>query len=540
MTTDPYLNTHIGLETETVVIFVALAIIAMGIDMWAHRSDNPIALKQAVAWTLFWISIGLGFAGFLYFHFNGEVASLYLAGYLFEQALSVDNLFVMMAIFAWFKVPEKYCHRVLYWGVLGAVVFRMVFVVIGSTLFAMGPVVEIIFALMVAASGFMMLTNALLPIGLAFFLRALLLDYQSADYQMFLSQWAAAFRDGGGFAAVKLPIGNYNAPYLYFLAAISYLPIPDLYLIKLFSILFDVVLAWGGFRLVRHFAPERPNRPLLCFCLLLLLPTVILNGAFWGQCDALYGALTLHALACALEGRNRSSLLLLGIAFSFKLQTVFVLPLWGGLWLLRRVRFRELLWFPAAYAATCVPALLLGKPLGDILGVYFGQAAEYSGYLNLNAPNMYALIPHGAEVNTALAARLGILAAFALAAAVLAALLVFRRQADDRALLAAAVVLAIGVPFLLPHMHERYFFLADVLALAWTCAFPRSAPCALLVELASLGAYVVVLRGKFTLAVSLDGRLFPMLCEALLMLAGLAFAVLSLARRLAFPQKSRE
>ena len=362
------------------------------------------------------------------------------------------------------------------------------------------------------------LLDALLPIGLAFFLRALLLDYQSADYQMFLSQWAAAFRDGGGFAAVKLPIGNYNAPYLYFLAAISYLPIPDLYLIKLFSILFDVVLAWGGFRLVRHFAPERPNRPLLCFCLLLLLPTVILNGAFWGQCDALYGALTLHALACALEGRNRSSLLLLGIAFSFKLQTVFVLPLWGGLWLLRRVRFRELLWFPAAYAATCVPALLLGKPLGDILGVYFGQAAEYSGYLNLNAPNMYALIPHGAEVNTALAARLGILAAFAL----------------------AAVVLAIGVPFLLPHMHERYFFLADVLALAWTCAFPRSAPCALLVELASLGAYVVVLRGKFTLAVSLDGRLFPMLCEALLMLAGLAFAVLSLARRLAFPQKSRE
>lgn len=78
----------------------------------------------------------------------------------------------------------------------------------------------------------------------------------------------------------------------------------------------------------------------------------------------------------------------------------------------------------------------------------------------------------------------------------LAALLVFRRQADDRALLAAAVVLAIGVPFLLPHMHERYFFLADVLALAWACAFPRSAPCALLVELASLGAYVVVLRGK--------------------------------------------
>src|SRR5699024_2263612 len=109
--------------------------------------------------------------------------------------------------------------------------------------------------------------------------------------------WAATFRDSGGFAAVKLPIGNYNAPYLYFLAAISYLPIPDLYLIKLFSILFDGILAWGGFRLVRHFTPGDKNRPLLCFCLLLLLPTVVANGAFWGQCDALYGALVLHALS---------------------------------------------------------------------------------------------------------------------------------------------------------------------------------------------------------------------------------------------------
>ncbi len=154
---DPAVNTHIGLETETMVIFGVLALLALCVDIWAHRKDKPIALKAAIAWTLFWICISMCFAGFLYFHFNGEVASLFLAGYLFEQALSVDNLFVMMAIFAWFKVPEQYCHRVLYWGVLGAIFFRLLFVLIGSTLFALGPVVEMIFALMVAASGFMML-----------------------------------------------------------------------------------------------------------------------------------------------------------------------------------------------------------------------------------------------------------------------------------------------------------------------------------------------------------------------------------------------
>lgn len=154
---DPAVNTQIGLEPETMAIFGILALFALFIDIWAHRKDKPIALKAAVVWTLFWISISMCFALFLYFHFNGEVASLFLAGYLFEQALSVDNLFVMMAIFAWFKVPEQYCHRVLYWGVLGAIVFRLLFVVIGSTLFALGPVVEVIFALMVAASGVMML-----------------------------------------------------------------------------------------------------------------------------------------------------------------------------------------------------------------------------------------------------------------------------------------------------------------------------------------------------------------------------------------------
>ena len=150
-------NTHIGLETETMVVFGIVALLALSVDIWVHRKDKPIALKSAVMWTLFWIAVSMCFALFLYVHFNGEVASLFLAGYLFEQALSVDNLFVMMAIFAWFKVPEQFCHRVLYWGVLGAIFFRLLFVLIGSALFAMGPVVEFLFALLVAASGFMML-----------------------------------------------------------------------------------------------------------------------------------------------------------------------------------------------------------------------------------------------------------------------------------------------------------------------------------------------------------------------------------------------
>ncbi|MCP5910432.1 tellurium resistance protein TerC, partial [Klebsiella pneumoniae] len=78
-----------------------------------------------------------------------EVASLFVTGYALEKVLSVDNLFVMMAIFSWFSVPDRYRHRVLYWGIIGAIVFRGIFVAIGTGLLSLGPYVELIFAVVV-------------------------------------------------------------------------------------------------------------------------------------------------------------------------------------------------------------------------------------------------------------------------------------------------------------------------------------------------------------------------------------------------------
>ena len=158
----------------------------------------------------------------------------------------------------------------------------------------------------------------LLPIALALLLRALALDHITYDYRDFLSQWAAFFRERGGFAAIREPVGDYNVPYLYFVAAISYLPVPDLYAIKLFSILFDVILAWGGLRLVRALGGNG-KQSIAAFLMLLFLPTVVLNGSLWGQCDSLYGALVLHALATVADGKPKTSVALLAAAFSFKL-----------------------------------------------------------------------------------------------------------------------------------------------------------------------------------------------------------------------------
>ena len=371
-----------------------------------------------------------------------------------------------------------------------------------------------------------------LPIAAGLFLRLFFLDHRTHDYQTFLAQWAAFFRDNGGFAALKEPVGNYNVPYLYFLAAISYLPIPDLYLIKIGSILCDILLAWGGLRLTRQFTREGSPAPLLCFGILFLLPTVLLNGACWAQCDSLYTALILLALSAVTENRPKASVLLLALAFSFKLQTIFVIPLWCAFWFTGKVKFRHLLLFPAGYAVTVLPALLLGKPLGDILGIYLGQVGEHESYLTLNAPSIFAFLPYRAQVNTSLLSTVGIIAAFVLVFAVLGVLFFHRRRIDHEILLAAAAALALGVPFLLPHMHERYFFPAGMIAIVWACINPRRIPIAVLTEICSLSCYSTYLQLKYTLPLLIGGRYYVIAFEAALLLAALIWATVGLFRSL--------
>lgn len=153
-------STHIGFPAETVIVFIALSVGAIFIDLFMHRNDKPISLMSAALWSVFWVVVAMAFSGFLYIHHGAEVASLFVTGYALEKVLSVDNLFVMMAIFSWFAVPDRYRHRVLYWGVIGAIVFRGIFVAIGTSLLSLGPYVEVVFAIIVAWTAVMMLKSA--------------------------------------------------------------------------------------------------------------------------------------------------------------------------------------------------------------------------------------------------------------------------------------------------------------------------------------------------------------------------------------------
>jgi tellurite resistance protein TerC len=99
-----------------------------------NRKAHVIRMREALSWSAFWIALSLAFNYFVYREFGREAGMNFLTGYLLEKALSVDNLFVFLLIFTYFKVPAEYQHRILFWGVLGALVLRALFIVVGAAL----------------------------------------------------------------------------------------------------------------------------------------------------------------------------------------------------------------------------------------------------------------------------------------------------------------------------------------------------------------------------------------------------------------------
>ncbi len=114
------------------VLAVILAMLA--VDLFAHRDAHVVSVREAAAWSAIWVSLGLAFGGVVWWAYGAQAGGEYFAGYLVEKSLAVDNVFVFALIFTYFAVPREYQHRVLFYGVVGALVFRAVFIAAGSVL----------------------------------------------------------------------------------------------------------------------------------------------------------------------------------------------------------------------------------------------------------------------------------------------------------------------------------------------------------------------------------------------------------------------
>ena len=337
----------------------------------------------------------------------------------------------------------------------------------------------------------------------AFLLRAYCLPYETLDYKDFLKQWVAFYRENLGFKSLSYPLGNYNIPYLYFLAFFSYLPINDLYLIKLLSIFFDVVLAFASMKLL-SLCGKGKGMQLACFFTVLFLPTVVLNGSLWGQCDSIYVAFALLGLWLGLTDRPILSVLCFTLSFGFKLQAVFLMPIMAVLWFRGNYKLWHFALFPVFYVLLVLPAVLLGKPFVDTITLYASQTGSIGSGLNYNSPSVYAFFWRSPETQEA--ANLGIVVAFTYMTALLLFCFFRRKRLNERAVLAAALLFAVGIPFFLPHMHERYFFAADILSVVLGSACILCIPAAALTQFASLLGYYAYLNMRYLLYVDHGAR----------------------------------
>ncbi len=357
---------------------------------------------------------------------------------------------------------------------------------------------------------------SILLLFLSFDIRYHFLDIASADYTIFLHRWVEHYQNTGGFRGLGVLYENcnYNLPYLYFMALFSYIPQNDLHLIKLLSIFFDLLLAWASMRIVGIFRDGVRVR-LSAFFAVFLLPTVMINSAYWGQCDSIYVSLAFLGLYHTLRNHPSRAVIFMALSFSFKLQAVFLLPVLAVAWMADRLKFRHLLLFPLTYLAAIFPGVLMGRPFGEAVFFYLTMQDTSGSSLSRNATNLASFfrIP---QDRLSIAVFIFIVLAAVFMLILLAVCLAKRHRITDRTILLVSFLFILGIPFFLPRMNDRYFYGAEILSIiiafvfaSYTISFP------FVLELSALNVYAHFLWQAY---------LFPLLYGTAAMIPVLASA----------------
>jgi len=308
---------------------------------------------------------------------------------------------------------------------------------------------------------------------LGIWLRYAGLGFISIDMKGFLFNWYDEMVLAG-FSSLGKAFSNYTPPYLYLLglaASLSFLP--KIVAIKLISILFDLINAVVVYKILELKYPQK------IFALLgsagfLLLPTILLNSAYWGQADAIYTCFLLVCIYFLLTERPLLSMISFGISFSFKAQSIFLLPFLVLYTIKKRTPWFYFGVVPGIYFLMMIPAMAAGRSFWDLITIYLNQVNSYR-YLTLSSPNLYVFIPNDLYD---ISVKIGTLVTVLVIGAWVS---IYTRRIKTHSL-EVMVICALAsvalVPFFLPKMHDRYFYPADILSLltafyvsgAWTLA----------------------------------------------------------------------
>ena len=332
--------------------------------------------------------------------------------------------------------------------------------------------------------------------GFALIMRYALRNVVAGDYKMVFEPWVATLREAGGGIkglSAEFEYVDYTTPYLTILSFISICPfLNTLLLMKLVSIFFDFVAAFAVMAIV-YDRTKNMTYGILGYGALLMVPTVLTNGAMWAQCDIIFTSFVLWSLYFMLKDKPAWSMAFYGIAFAFKLQTLFLAPLYVILWMKGKVKLKHFLFLPLMYVIGMIPSLLAGKSFWELISVYFFQA---NGQMDIYAlshkfPNIYQLI--GTDSFLFEYADAGIWVT--LGALMILMYCFVRKQYEMNAclLLRMGMLLTMTVVFFLPHMHERYAILVDVMAIVYVFFDFRKLYIPVLTILCSFAGYTVYL-----------------------------------------------
>ncbi len=305
---------------------------------------------------------------------------------------------------------------------------------------------------------------------LAIILKLSFFKYEYTDYIWFLKPWVEYIQEHGYFDALKDPFHNYTMPYIYVLLFIAKLKLSatgTLFVIKIISIIFEYIAAYYIGRLV-YMVKKDKMMIWLSLAIIPLLPTVILNSSYQTQCDSIYAAFAIASVYYVLNDRKILSMVLLGIAFSLKIQTAMVLPFFFVYMLRGNIKWYYFSIIPLIYIITALPAWIAGRPMFDLLIIYAKQSV-YNSEIVGNFPNFYKLFGFLFQEKKYLGTMLMALITLAGGWMLKSKKIVFDTELWLRLLFLSTII----CPYFLPGMLERYMYLGDICAVLYILAFRK-------------------------------------------------------------------
>jgi len=313
---------------------------------------------------------------------------------------------------------------------------------------------------------------------LAFFAKFYFMDFESQDYTVFLTDWIRYIRSYGIDKVYGLPFSNYSPLYSYMLGlGIHFFPDANqLYVVKYLTFLWEGFTAYWAWRITALHYKDVPNSvmPITAAMLIFVTPSVITNGAATGQCDIMLAGFMLASLCCIVERKPTRALIFAGLALSFKPQALFLSPLLLVLIMRGDMPWKRIWMIPAVYSLLCIPAWLEGRPLINLLKVYWIQIRGHRLSYNAGNPYLYVNNHKYTLADTAPIVQLGCCFAFLVACYFVWKM--YRRWHTPLTpvnCLLAALFFAGLMPYILPLMHDRYFFMADIFSLVLACMRPK-------------------------------------------------------------------